>query len=64
LKTKSTEFRIERRYLEEEEWQEVSEEEFLRRTEWGGFFKKGTALDALKTKKTLRTETSEFRVKK
>lgn len=59
--------RIQRRYLPGadglvEPWEDVSLAEFERRTEWGGYFKKGTALEALKVRKTLRTPFAEFRI--
>lgn len=41
--------KIERMYVDQpNRWEEVSEEEFLRRTEWAGYWKKGTALQVLK----------------
>jgi len=43
-------------------WQEISEEEFLRRTEWAGFWKKGTALQALKDAGQIRTSWAIYRL--
>lgn len=54
---------IERCYVDRPgEWQEVSEEEFLQRTEWAGFWKKGTALQALKDTGQIRTPWAIFRL--
>jgi hypothetical protein len=54
---------IERMYPDHpDEWQEVSEEEFLRRTEWAGYWKKGTALQTLKDAGQIRTPWAFYRV--
>jgi hypothetical protein len=58
---------IERKYVDlgvqKSEWEPISEEEFLRRTEWGGYWKKGTALRALKDAGMMRTPFAYFRIK-
>jgi hypothetical protein len=55
--------KIERMYhFDPEGWQEVSEDEFLRRTEWAGYMKKGTALQTLKDAGELRTTYAIYRV--
>lgn len=43
-------------------WQEISEEEFLRRTEWAGFWKKGIALQTLKDAGQIRTPWAIYRI--
>ena len=54
---------IERMYVDAPDtWQEVSEEEFLRRTEWAGYFKKGTALQTLKDAGQIRTPFAFYRI--
>jgi hypothetical protein len=54
---------IEKRYREVgAEWQKVSEEELVRRCEWGGYFKKGTALSALKDTGHISTPWADFRI--
>jgi len=44
------------------DWQEISEGEFLNRTEWAGYWKKGTALQALKDAGQIRTPFAFFRL--
>jgi hypothetical protein len=46
------------------EWDEVTEEEFIRRTEWAGYWKKGTALQTLKDAGQIRTPFATYRAKK
>jgi hypothetical protein len=56
---------IQKRYREKDaEWETVDETEFLRRTEWAGYWKKGTALQALKDAWQLSTPWVEFRLVK
>jgi hypothetical protein len=43
-------------------WQEVTEEEFLRRTEWACYWKKGTVLGALRDAGQLSTPWADFRL--
>ena len=53
---------IERMYVDQPDvWEEVPEEEFLRRTEWAGYYKKGTALRAVKAG-TIRTPWAFYRL--
>jgi hypothetical protein len=53
---------IQRMYADRpDEWEEISEDEFLRRTEWAGYYKKGTALQAVKSG-TIRTPWAFYRV--
>jgi hypothetical protein len=56
--------RIERRYADAKaaDWEEISEEEFLRRTEWAGYRKKGTALQTLTDAGTMRTPFAFYRI--
>jgi hypothetical protein len=55
--------KIERMYIDQPgEWQEVSEEEFLRRTEWAGYWQQGTALQALRDAKQIRTPWAFYRI--
>jgi hypothetical protein len=55
---------IERMYNDcPDEWEPVDEQEFLRRTEWAGYWKKGTALQTLKDAGLLRTPFAHFRVR-
>lgn len=65
-KTVAPEPKIQRKYLgdDEAEWEEIDENEFLRRTEWASYFPKGTALAELKKKGKLSTPAAEFRLKK
>lgn len=62
--------RIERHYLvgpdrldPEGSWEEVSVDEFLRRTEWAGVLKKGTALDAITNGGRVDTRYAIYRLK-
>jgi len=65
------EFKIERAYVERDglsEWEEITEVEFLRRTEWAGYYEKGCALEALKAVCSkpggcLNTPFQRFRIK-
>lgn len=66
---KSTTIRIERMYVGlPDEWKEISEEEFLCRTEWAGYWKKGTALqtleDCAESGATFRTPWAFYRIRK
>ena len=55
--------KIERMYVDlPDEWREISEEEFLHRTEWAGYWKKGTALQALKDAVQIRTPFAFYRI--
>lgn len=57
--------KIERMYVDQPDtWEEVSEEEFIRRTEWAGYWKKGTALQTLKDAGQLRTPWAFYRIEK
>ena len=58
-----------KRYKGEDEWSEISEEEFLDDVEGGGAWKEGTALEALEAVGQISTiwwvyETKEFQRKK
>ncbi len=57
--------RIERAYIEQNglgPWEEVSQDEFLRRTEWAGYYKSGTALLSLHDLGEIRTPFLFFRL--
>ena len=55
--------KIDRQYKDEPgEWTEVTEEEFLRRTEWAGYWKKGTALETLKDAGKIETPWAIYRI--
>ncbi len=59
--------KIERMYVDRPDvWEEISVEEFLQRTEWAGYWKKGTALQTLKdcaaSGVTFRTPWAFYRV--
>lgn len=57
--------RIERAYINQNNlgpWEEISQDEFLRRTEWAGYFKNGTALIALHDLGEIRTPFAYFRL--
>ncbi|MBE3088411.1 MAG: hypothetical protein IMZ71_04790 [Chloroflexi bacterium] len=59
--------KIERMYMDHPgEWEEIPEETFIRRTEWAGYWKKGTALQTLKNAgpNGIRTPWALFRIKK
>lgn len=43
-------------------WLEVTEEEFLRRTEWACYWKKGTAIQTLKDTGQISTPWADFRI--
>jgi len=51
-----------------DEWKEISEEEFIARTEWAGYWKKGKALQTLKdcaeSGATFRTPWAFYRIRK
>jgi hypothetical protein len=54
---------IKRMYVDTpDEWEEITEGEFLSRTEWAGYWKKGTALQALKGAGQIRTPFAFFRL--
>jgi len=57
---------IERMYIDSgpqvSEWEEITEEEFIKRTEWAGYWKKGTALQTLKDAGQIRTPWAFYRV--
>ena len=53
---------IYRKYVEEKEWKVITEEEFIRSVEGGGYYKEGTALQALKDVSKLRTPWAYFKV--
>jgi hypothetical protein len=53
---------ISRKYKGDKDWEEITEEEFLRRTEWAGLFKHGEALNLLKKTKTLKTEYADYTI--
>ncbi|MFA4971774.1 MAG: hypothetical protein WC683_04125 [bacterium] len=38
---------IERRYKGDDDWEKITVEEFIRRTEWANYYKPGTAAEAL-----------------
>ena len=64
VKTRSGSIVIEKRYREGgSDWQRVDEEEFLRRTEWAGYWKKGTALATLRDAGQISTPWADFRVR-
>jgi hypothetical protein len=42
-------------------WEPITEEEFIRRTEWAGHYKPGTALEAIKGLGKIRTPWAFFR---
>jgi hypothetical protein len=52
---------IEQRYHGCDEWTCIDEYDFLRRTEWAGYFPKGAALAALKTGE-VRTPYAAYRI--
>lgn len=55
---------IERMYPDSpDDWQEVTEEEFIRRTEWAGLWKKGTALQTLRDAGEIRTPWAFYRIR-
>jgi hypothetical protein len=57
--------RIERQYLDEPgEWHEITEDEFLRRCEWAGYFEEGTALQELKDIGHVGTPWADYRIMK
>jgi hypothetical protein len=63
MKTINATLVIEQAYhTDPDEWVEVDEYEFLRRTEWAHVFAKGTALAALRTHGEVRTPYATFRL--
>ncbi len=57
--------KIERKYKDiGADWEEVTEEEFIRRVEWAGYRVKGTAVAALQEEGKIETPWAWFRVKK
>jgi hypothetical protein len=56
---------IERLYVDDPDggWLEISVEEFLRRTEWAGYWVMGTALEAIKAAGQIRTPWAIFRLR-
>ena len=58
---------IERMYIDNgpqtSTWEPITEEEFIRRTEWAGHYQPGTALDALKGLGKIRTPWAFYRWK-
>jgi len=59
--------RIERAYVEPRglgPWEEINQAEFLKRTEWAGYWKEGTALLTLHDAGEIRTPFAVFRVRK
>jgi hypothetical protein len=57
--------KIERMYKDTPDvWEEITEGEFLNRTEWAGYWKKGTALATLKEAGKIQTPWAWFRMKK
>lgn len=56
---------IQKRYRGEPsaEWKAVTEADFIMRTEWAGYWKKGTALQTLKDAGQISTPWADFRVK-
>ena len=57
--------KIERCYVDRPDaWEKISEENFINRTEWAGYWKKGTALQALKDAGQIRTPWAIYRIEK
>ena len=55
--------KIERCYVDRPgKWEEIPGSVFIDRTEWAGYFKKGTALQALQDTREIRTPYAIFRV--
>ena len=59
---------IERMYVDNgpqvSAWESITEEEFIKRTEWAGYWKYGTALQALKDAGQIRTPWAFYRIVK
>jgi hypothetical protein len=54
---------IERRYRGDPEWEEVSEDELIQRCEWGGSWRKGSALKTLREAGKISTPWADFRIR-
>jgi|2_EtaG_2_1085320.scaffolds.fasta_scaffold05080_11 hypothetical protein len=54
--------KILKRYVGEEDWFEVEEDEVVKRAEGGGFFEENTSIKTLKDSGYIRTSFSEFKI--
>ena len=59
-----TRYRIYKRLVDQDNWTQITLDEFLRLTEGRGAYKKGTALEAIKDVGQIRTEYSYFSLEK
>ena len=57
-----TRFRIYKRLVDQDNWTEITLDEFLQLTEGSGAYKKGTALNAIQGVGQIRTDFSFFKL--
>jgi hypothetical protein len=63
MKNYKNTIKIYKTYADEEQWFEITEKEFISKTEGHGYFKKGTALQTLLDVGIIRTDFAYYSLK-